>query len=52
MVDNISFLILLNSAALLFNYLYKYLSNKMFFDARSGKAERLRILACQIFHLP
>ena len=28
------------------------LSNKKFFDARSGKAERLRILPCQIFHLP
>ena len=25
------------------------MSNKKLFDARSGKAERLRILSCQIF---
>jgi len=24
----------------------------MFFDERSGRAERLRIWSCQIFHLP
>ena len=34
------------------NIIYKFLSNKKFFDVRSGKAERLRILLCQIFHLP
>ena len=44
--------ITLNSAALQFNILYKYLSNKKFFDERSGRAERLRIWSCQKFHLP
>ena len=32
------------------NSFYKFLSNKKVFDARSGKAERLRIWPCQIFH--
>ena len=34
-----------------FNFVYKFLSNKKFLLVASGKAERPRILSCQIFHL-
>ena len=34
-----------------FNFVYKFLSNKKFLLVTSGKAERPRILSCQIFHL-
>ena len=34
-----------------FNFVYKFLSNKKLLLVASGKAERPRILPCQIFHL-
>jgi hypothetical protein len=51
-LKNNFFIIFLKYAALQFNFLYKFLSNKKFFDKRSGEAERPRIWPCQIFHLP
>ena len=49
--DKAKALLILNSATLCFNFIYKFLSNKKFLLVASGKAERLRILPCQIFHL-